>query len=407
MTTYQYQGKNRQHQTVSGEIEASHESDCRQKLKGQGIIVTRLTSNAGYQAQWEAWLIKAGVGQPKLQDLLLFSRQMYTLVKSGVPIVRAIFVIQDAIENKALKKALGEISQALEGGKSLSVAMSDQKNIFPNLMLSMVQVGENTGNLDEAFLQIANYIDNEMITRKRIKSAMRYPMFVTGAIVVAIMVINIFVIPAFSDFFVKFGGQLPLPTRILMATSNFTVAYWPVLLIGLIGIIMGISWYKKTEAGELLFARWSLKMPLVGKILNKALLARFSRSLAMSIRAGVPMLQALTVVSSAVDNAYVADKILGMRQQLERGDSLTRSAMSAGLFTNLVIQMIAIGEETGDVDSMLQEVADSYERDVDYDLKGLSEAIEPILISVIAVIVLILALGIFLPMWDLSSVALK
>jgi MSHA biogenesis protein MshG len=272
-------------------------------------------------------------------------------------------------------------------------------------MISMVRVGENTGKLDIAFQQLAQYLEMERDTRNRIKAALRYPTFVVVAIMAAIGIVNVFVIPAFARVFEGMKMDLPWQTRLLIGLSDFTVAFWPYMLGLLIAAIIGARYYIKTPNGKYRWDRAKLQIPVVGGIINRALLARFARSFAMASKSGVPLIQGLTVVARAVDNDFVAEKILSMRNGIERGDSLTRTAIATGMFTPLVLQMLSVGEETGAVDEMLDEVADFYEREVDYDLKNLSQAIEPILIIAVGILVLILALGVFLPMWDITQLA--
>jgi MSHA biogenesis protein MshG len=217
------------------------------------------------------------------------------------------------------------------------------------------------------------------------------------------VILNIMVIPVFANMFAKFGVELPLATRILLATSHFFVHYWWLLLAGLIAAVLGWRHWVRTRAGQLSWHRWQLKLPIVGSIIERSLLARFARSFSMMLKAGVPLNQALALVADAVDNAFMADRIREMRGGIERGESLLRTAGASALFTPLVMQMIAVGEETGQVDELLHEAAQYYEREVDYDLKSLTARIEPILIGLVAIMVLILALGIFTPMWDMMS----
>ena len=244
----------------------------------------------------------------------------------------------------------------------------------------------------------------EKDTRRRISSAVRYPVFVLTAISIAIVVLNIFVIPVFADLFSKFGADLPWATKILIGTSNFFLEEWPFIIIFSLGAVIGIRYYINTEAGRFKLDRFKLCIPLIGSILERAILARFSRSFALMLNSGVPLIQALELSSQAVGNSFMAKNIRGMREGIQRGESLLRSGVQSEMFTPLVLQMIQVGEETGQVDEMLNEVADFYEQEVDYDLKNLSSYIEPILIACIAGLVMILALGIFLPMWDMMNV---
>ncbi|PCH57804.1 MAG: MSHA biogenesis protein MshG [Legionellales bacterium] len=345
-------------------------------------------------------------GAPNLQDLVMLSRQLYSLLKAGVPIIRAINVVASSTKNQRLSAALVTILKDVEHGQALSVAIQKHVLIFPTLMPVLLAVGENTGKLDTAFQSLAAYFGRELETKRQITAATRYPIMVIMVIGVAISIINIFVIPAFAGFFKQLGADLPLPTRILIATSNFTINYWYFLvaLFILLGFL-GIS-FINTRNGRYIWDRFKLNIPIVGTIFKEALLARFARAFALSIRSGVPLLQAIKIVAGATDNAYVAAKILSMHTKIAAGESVTQAARNTKMFSKLVLQMLAVGEETGDIDHLLDEVAEFYEQEVDYNLKRLSSAIEPILISIVAGIVLVLALGVFLPMWNISQVSL-
>ncbi|MDB6096903.1 MAG: biosis protein MshG, partial [Francisellaceae bacterium] len=233
------------------------------------------------------------------------------------------------------------------------------------------------------------------------------PMTVLIVIVIAVIIINIVVIPAFASFFKQFGATLPLPTRILMATSNFMLHYWFILLAIVIASISSWIMYLNTSEGRFFWDKWKLKLPIVGSIFFRSLLARFSRSFALSIQTGVPLMESIGLIAKATDNSYVSEKIINMRQNIERGESLTQAAVNSKMFNPLVLQMLTIGEETGEIDRLLDDVAKFYEDEVDYEVKRIGAAIEPILISVIAILVLILALGVFLPMWDISKAAMS
>jgi MSHA biogenesis protein MshG len=322
-----------------------------------------------------------------------------------VPIIRGLVGLADTTRNQVLKNTIEKMRQELEAGRDLSSSMNQHQKIFTPLMISMIRVGESTGQLDEAFLQLSLYLERDRDTRNQIKAALRYPSFVLVAISIAIVIVNIFVIPAFAGVFAGMKMELPWQTQALIGTSDFFVAYWKYMLGVLVALIFWLRYYIKTEEGRYRWDKLKLRIPLVGSIILRATLSRFARTFAMTARSGVPLIQALSVVARAVDNNYVADKVLSIRTGIERGDSLTRTAVATNMFTPLVIQMLSVGEETGAVDDMLDEVATFYEREVDYDVKNISSAIEPILIVSIGVLVLILALGIFLPMWEMTSMA--
>jgi MSHA biogenesis protein MshG len=332
---------------------------------------------------------------------------MYTLMKAGVPINLALSGLIRSARNEVVREVLTEVKGFIESGRELSAALARYPRIFPSLFVNTVRIGENTGRLDDAFLRLAEYLDRDRDTRARIKAALRYPSFVIVAIVLAIAVLNVVVIPQFAQIFARAQVELPLPTRVMIGTSAFFVAWWPALTVGSVMTIFAGRQWLRTERGRYLWDRWKLRIPIVGSIIYRATLARFTRGFAMSIAAGVPLTQALGVMSQAIDNEYLGERIRNIRTGVERGDTLTRSATAAGLFSPLVLQMLTVGEETGAIDDLLAECAGFYEREVDYDVKNLSQSIEPILIIILAGFVLSFALGIFLPMWDLASVKLR
>ena len=297
--------------------------------------------------------------------------------------------------------------ESLEGGRELSQALAKQPGVFSPFYLSMVRVGEATGLLETVFLRLYEHLEFERYMREQVKSALRYPSFVVLAMAVAIVIVNIFVIPAFAKVFAGFGAELPLMTRILLGFSNFTVAYWPLLLAATVAAVAAFRGWVGTSNGRYSWDRMSLKIPIAGKILHKAALSRFARSFSLGLRSGVPVMQALSNSGQTVDNVFVERRVEGMRENVERGESLLRATIGAGIFTPVVMQMVAVGEESGAVDEMMSEIGDMYRQEVEYELKTLGQQIEPILIVMLGILVLILALGIFLPMWDLGKVAIK
>ncbi|WOX52897.1 MSHA fimbrial biogenesis protein MshG [Aeromonas sp. CD] len=399
MSSFAYKGRDSQGNAVSGVVDAATEMAAAEQLMRRGVMPTELKAGKAKAAALDwSLLLERGV---RLDELVVFSRQMYALTRAGIPILRAIAGLEESAHSKPLKRALHALGEDLGNGRPLSSSMQAHPRVFSSLFVAIIHVGENTGQLEEAFLQLANYFELELETRKRIKTAMRYPSFVLIAIGIAMVILNIMVIPVFAGMFAKFGVELPLATRILLATSHFFVHYWWVMLGVLLAMVFGWRRWVSTVKGKLTWHRWQLKLPIVGTIIERSLLARFARSFSMMLKAGVPLNTALSLVADAVDNAWMAGRIRDMRAGIERGESLLRTAGSSGLFTPLVMQMIAVGEETGQVDDLLHEAAEYYEREVDYDLKSLTARIEPILIGIVAVMVLILALGIFTPMWDM------
>lgn len=401
MATYKYIGRDAQGNTVKGNVDASSREQAADLIVQQGILPSELNeiSEGGFNIDIASLLVR----HVQLPDLIIFTRQIYSLTKAGIPILRAVNGLADSSHSDLLKAALYDVLDRMHNGYSLSAAMSANPRVFSQLYISLIQVGENTGQLDKVFLQLSEYLEQELETRKRVKAAMRYPTFVLIVLVVAMVVLNIYVIPVFAGMFAKFDAELPWTTQFLLATSSFFVNYWPYLLLVVIGSLVSIKIWLKSEQGHYSWDKWKLRIPIIGSVIERSLLARFSRSFAMMLSAGVPLNNALYLVAFAVDNNYLKEKILAMRGRIESGETLLKTASSAQLFTPLVLQMIAVGEETGQVDELLNESADFYEREVDYELKNMSARIEPILISIVAVMVLILALGIFTPMWDMMG----
>lgn len=347
--------------------------------------------------------------QPKIQmlDVMMFSRQIFALFKAGVPILRALSALQETAQNPRMKVVLQELRKSLESGLDLSTAMQRHSKVFDAFYVSMIRVGEASGKLEEVFFRLFKHIEFEQFMKQQVKSALRYPMFVILAMVIAIAVINVMVIPAFAGIFNNLPGGMPTPTRILVATSNFTINNgWYLLGGAVVGAFVWRHWVNTTE-GRLVWDRVLMKMPIVGPIVSKAALSRFTRAFAMSLKSGVPLEKALQGVALAADNAHITHQIEAMKDRILRGETLTSAAAASGVFTPMALQMLAIGEETGMLDDMLEEVGELYSNEVQYELKTLSAQIEPILVMFMGGLVLILALGVFLPMWSIGDAMFK
>lgn len=407
MSQFHFTGRDAQGSKVSGSREAGSADSLASELLAERITPLTIEEQAQASdndvfAQLKESLRRKHVD---LEELIIFCRQMYSLSKAGVPIIRAIGGLAESSRNLYLREVLQAVRSDLEGGQGMAVALNAHPKVFNTLFVSMISVGENTGQLDQAFRQLSVYLELERETRKRIKQATRYPLFVLSAMAVALVVINLFVIPAFAKVFAQFKADLPWATQILIGTSQFFQDFWWLLALLFGGSLFGFFKWIETDAGALKWDQIKLRLPIVGGIFERIALARFTRTFAMMYRAGVPLLQTLSINSASVGNRYIGQAILAMREGIERGEALTRTASASGLFTSLVLQMMAVGEETGALDDLFVEVADFYEQEVDYDLKQLADAIEPILIVAMGIMVLVLALGVFLPMWELASAA--
>lgn len=408
MSFFSYKGRNASGDLVRGVMEGADSSAVAAQLFTSGITPVEIGKTSGGQSVSMANFFSRLTRPPiRNEDLLLFSRQMYTLLKAGVPIMRALSGLQESSGNPTFREVLRSLRENLDSGRPLSVAMQRQEGVFSPFYIAMVYVGETTGQLEEIFLRMFNHIEFQEAMRNQVKSALRYPIFVIAAMAVATIIINLFVIPEFAKVYKGFNAELPTITKILISFSNFMVASWPFLLAGLIGAVFVFRNYIRTKQGKFAWDRFKLRIPIAGKIVLKATLARFSRSFSLSTRSGVPVMQGLSLVAQTVDNAFIAEKVEKMREGVERGESVLRTAMHAEIFTPVVMQMVMVGEESGALDDMMEEVAEMYQREVEYELKTLGSQIEPILIVCLGILVLILALGVFLPIWDLGQAALK
>ncbi|RYY75996.1 MAG: type II secretion system F family protein [Gammaproteobacteria bacterium] len=404
MAIFQFKGRNADGRLINGQVEAASTDAAANQLLGRGITPVSMEEELLKLSLKEKIERATNSGKVETVELIMFARQMYSISKSGIPLVKGLRGLSASMRNYAFQQALDDIIARLETGVELSNAMRFHPKIFNNLFVSMISVGENSGRLDLVFKQLSDYMERDLNTSKSIKSALRYPSFVLLAISIAMTIINLKVIPAFADMFANFGAELPLPTRILLAVSDFFVAYWLYMLVAIIG---GGAWfvnYIKTPDGSRWWGKKKLGIIIVGDIVERASLARYARSFSLMLSAGLPISNALELCARAIDNNYLGDKIRGIRTGIERGEGLYQTHLVSGMFTPLVLQMISVGEESGQVDTLLTEVAEFYEREVEYDTKLLGDRIEPLMIVIMAGFVTILALGIFLPMWDMYAI---
>ena len=403
MPEYFYKGRSKGGELIEGRLAGNSSEAVANRLVNIGVTPVEITAAAAENAAPtvnELW-IRMGGNRPTTNDLGMFCRQMHVITRPGLPLLQGLTGLTESTHNVVLREALLEVIAGLESGRGLAQSLGQHPDIFPRLFISIIKMGESSGTLDLAFLRMFEYLAMEQEIKDRVKSATRYPLTVIGAIAVAIGVITVFVIPNFAPLFKKLGDDLPLTTKIIIGVSNFAVNHWLLTLFLGGTTAAGISAYVKTEVGRFQWDRLKLRLPVVGNIVRNAALSRITRSLTISLQAGLPMNETLNTVATSIGNEYLSDKMSQLSAGIERGESLWTSAHATGLFTPLVLQMISLGEETGALPELLNEVADHYKREVDYDLENLSAALEPILMIAVGGIVLVLALGIFLPMWDM------
>ena len=408
MPAFAYRGRDARGGLVTGRLDGADTGAVADQLLAIGVTPVEISpAGEGVAIAAPDWWRRLSAPPISDVDVMLFSRQMYSLLKAGVPIMRALAGLQQSANNRSLAEVIGDLRASLDAGRELSAAMRNHPRVFSPFYISVVRIGETTGELDQSFNRMFEYMEFDKEIRDRIKGAVRYPIIVLVVIAAAVAVVNFAVIPAFAKIFEAQKVPLPLLTQLLIGTSNFFLAYWPAMLAGGVVAAIGVNVYVGTEQGGYQWDRWKLRLPLAGPIILRATLARFARGMALAIRAGVPIVQAMSVVAEVVSNAHMALRIRNMRDGIERGETVLRTATAAGIFTPVVLEMISVGEETGELDDLMTEVADMYEREVDYDIRNLAANIEPILTVVLGVMVLILALGVFLPIWGLGSAMLK
>jgi len=404
MAEYAYRGRSVSGELVTGKLHGGSADAVAGRLLNVGITPVEIRNLATKSTLTvnDIWL-RLGGGQPTTKDLIMFCRQMYTITRAGLPLLRGLKGLMETTHNEVLKAALVDVLSSLESGRGLAQSLATHPKIFSQLFINLVEIGEASGTLDVSFQRLYEYLRMDREVRDRVKAAVRYPIIVLIAVAIALAIITVFVIPNFEPIFRTLGDNIPMPTRIIMGVSDIAVNYWPLIFGAIIVAAAFASAYTRTETGRLNWDRMKLGIPVTGIIVRNAALSRITRSLAVSISAGLPINQTLRTVSGSIGNEWLGRKLISLGAGIERGESLSNTATASGLFTPLILQMVTLGEETGALPELMDEASDYYRREVDYDLDNLSAALEPILIVSVGAVVLILALGVFLPMWDMIA----
>jgi MSHA biogenesis protein MshG len=402
MPLYAYVARDAHGARIEGKLESPTAASVADALAAQGALLVRAEPCAPGGEGVSSFLDRTFAARIVVDDLLLFCRQLATLLKAGVPLLRSVQGLYESASKASFGQLLERLRQQLESGRELSAAMQREDRVFSRYMVGMVRVGEVTGRMSEVLLGLYVQLSFERENREQVRSALRYPIFVLCAAAVALVALNIFVIPAFAKVYKGLHTELPMITQLLIAFSDFMVNYWLALAMMLLGGAGLIAWAVRTPAGRRVWDGLVLKLPIIGPLVRKAALARFTKSFGLALDSGVTVVDALEVAVETADNVVLAERIGQIRASAERGDTLARAARTTGVFTPIILQMIAVGEETGALGEMMNEVADYYQKDVEYAVKGLAAQIEPIMIVLMGGMVLVVALGVFLPMWDLS-----
>jgi type IV pilus assembly protein PilC len=343
-------------------------------------------------------------GRVKLKQIAIFARQFATMVNSGLPILRALSILSDQTESKELAKVLVTVRTDVEQGSSLSGAMAKHPKAFNNLFISMVRSGETGGVLDDVLLQLADQIEKEVQLRRQIKSAMTYPIVVLVMVVLIMSAMLLFIVPQFESIYASLDSELPVPTKILLAVSGAFTKYWWLVIASTVGFIFGVRRYKKTDSGRARLDAIKIRVPVFGPLFHKVAIARFASTLGMLLRAGVPILQALEIVKDTVDNKVISRAVEDVKSSVREGESIAKPLSKHAVFPPMVVQMMAVGEETGAVDTMLDKVSEFYNQEVEATVEALTSLIEPLLIAVIGGAVGAAVVALYMPMFNIINV---
>jgi len=404
MPVYKYKARDKFGKAINGVMEASGYEMAASQVDDLGYIPISIQEKKKDVISLD---FLQGVRGVSPEDLILFSRQLSALFSAGIPLLSSLNTLAEQTENKRMKETINTIKNDIKGGSSLSDALRKHPKVFSPLYVGMIQAGETASTLDEILARLATITEHEKDTRARIRAAIRYPKIVVTAISVAFIVLVTFVIPKFATMFTKFGGTLPLPTRIMIGISHVFRDYWFVMIIAASLVVLGFHWYTNTESGRLRWDGLKLRIPVFGTLFLKIAMSRFTHILGMLMRSGVPILVTLKITSATVGNTVIIQEVQKLRESVMEGSGLSQVLKESGIFTPMVAQMISVGEQSGKMDEMMAKVSQYYDLEVEYTIKNLSTLIEPILIIIIGGMVLFLALAIFLPMWDMAGVAMR
>jgi type IV pilus assembly protein PilC len=402
MGQYQYTGVSRDGGLTSGQLAAGSADEVAQLLRKQRVRVTKIAP----VSEKKKFTLPFGLGSGSKvtqEEVAVFTRQFSVMIDAGLPLVQCLDILSKQCDNAHLGEVLADVRNEMEGGAHLANAMRQHPKVFSELFCNMIAAGEAGGILDIILQRLAQYIEKSVKLKRAVKSASIYPAVIISVACTVVLVILWKVIPTFATLFAGLGAQLPLPTRIVVMASNFVAAYMPLIVIGVIGGVFALKKYYKTNNGELVLDRTALKIPVAGMLIRKISVARFCRTLGTLVSSGVPILEALGITADTAGNRVVKDAVMATRRSIEAGRSLAQPLESSGAFPPMVTQMIAVGEETGALDTMLTKIAEFYEDEVDTAVEGLMALLEPVMIVFLGVVIGGIVVSMYLPMFDLIN----
>jgi type IV pilus assembly protein PilC len=397
--TYSYTVRDLGGKVVTGTLTADSQPMLVARLREMGYVPLKIGVQSGGGMKREIRIRR----RVKIKELAVFSRQFSTMVNSGLPILRALSILEQQTESRILATAVATVRQDVERGSSLSASMANHPKIFSNLYVAMVRSGEAGGVLEAVLERLADNLEREVSLRNRIRSAMTYPVVVAGFVTLILMAMMIFIVPQFKDIYATLGGNLPLATRMLLKISDVLKKYF--LIVGALGVgmIYALRRYKRTERGREVWDRLKLRLPVFGDLFRKTALARFSRVLGVLNKSGVPILQSLEVVAETVDNSLISKAVLDVQKSVKAGETLSQPLARHSVFPPMVVQMLAVGEETGALDTMLEKVAAFYDDEVTATVDSLTSLIEPVMIFMVGGAVGLAVIALYLPMFNIIN----
>ena len=400
-TTYAYKVRDRQGRMIGGTLEADSQGAVANRLRQMGYAPISIEAEKRASLKMEITL--PGGGRVKPKDLAVFSRQFATMINSGLSLLRALTILAEQTANKRLATVIGEVRAEVEKGTALSVALAQHPKVFNRLYVSMIRSGEVGGFLDQVLLRVAETLEREVALRSKIKSAMTYPVVVFAMVLMIVSAMLVFIVPMFKNLYASLGGQLPLLTRLLVGISDVVKKGFPFVIVGIILISFGFRRWVSTPSGRYRMDAFKLKAPVFGPLFHKTALSRFSRTLATLLRSGVPILQSLEIVSETVNNGVLSKAVRDVQDSVREGESLAVPLAKHAVFPAMVVQMLAVGEETGALDTMLSKVADFYDQEVEAAVEALTSLIEPILIAVMGGAVGSMVIALYMPMFNIIN----
>jgi len=399
--TFKYVAKSDDGKTVTGALDAADRHSLIKKLREKNLVIVSLTKSKVAAKGGPSIFARKNVG---LEDLVVFSRQLATMVDAGIPLVNALDILGEQVENKSFSSVVCRVRDDVEAGASLSEAFSKHPRIFSNLFVNMVRAGESSGMLDEILDRVATYLEKTSNLQKKVRSALIYPCVISGMAVVITGVLLIKVIPVFKEIFSGFGAVLPRPTQVLIAVSDFVRQYFIFTVLGFVGLIFALSRYKKTERGSFRIDRFMLKMPIFGALMRKVAVSKFTRTLSTLVKSGVPILNAFDIVGKTSGNKVIERAVTDVRSSIKDGENIADPLLKSGVFPPMVVRMVNVGEQTGELEKMLTKIADFYDAEVDAAISGLTSIIEPIIIAFLGVIIGTIVICMFLPIFKISTI---